>query len=224
MNIHKLLIVDDEQDMRMLIRSFLVAEGYQVLEASNGAEALMLLEKNAPDLILADVMMPFMDGYALIEEVRKTRDVPVIVLSAKGEEWDKVKGLKLGADDYIAKPFHSAELIARIETVLRRTDPKRRKSNLLQAGVFSIDQKNHRAFAGENEISLTMKEFQLLAVLVQHPKNVLSRRILLEMVWGMDYEGTERTVDTHIKTLRLKLGDKGEAIKTVWGVGYKLEV
>ena len=224
MNTYKLLIVDDEQDMRTLIRSFLVAEGYQVLEASNGAEALMLLEKNVPDLILADVMMPFMDGYALIEEVRKTRDVPVIVLSAKGEEWDKVKGLKLGADDYIAKPFHSAELIARIETVLRRTDPKRRKTNLLQAGVFSIDQKNHRTFAGDNEISLTMKEFQLLAVLVQHPKNVLSRRILLETVWGMDYEGTERTVDTHIKTLRLKLGDKGDAIKTVWGVGYKLEV
>lgn len=224
MSAHKILIVDDEQDMRTLIRSFLIAEGYHVAEASNGLDALSLIEKTSPDLVLVDVMMPFMDGYALVEEVRKTLDVPMIFLSAKGEEWDKVKGLKLGADDYLSKPFYSEELIARIETVLRRVNPQHKKTTWLKAGPLSLDPQNHRVFVADTEILLTMKEFQLLSVLVVNKNNVLSRRDLMEIVWGVDYSGTERTVDTHIKTLRMKLGEKGMAIKTVWGVGYKLEV
>lgn len=219
-----ILIVDDEQDMRVLIRSFLIAEGYQVTEAANGLDALSVIDKTSPDLVLVDVMMPFMDGYALVEEVRKTSDVPVIFLSAKGEEWDKVKGLKLGADDYLSKPFYSEELIARIETVLRRVKPQHQKTTWLKAGPLSLDPKNHRVLVADHEVLLTMKEFQLLSVLVMNKNNVLTRRNLMEIVWGMDYSGTERTVDTHIKTLRMKLGEKGMAIKTVWGVGYKLEV
>lgn len=219
-----ILIVDDEQDMRVLIRSFLIAEGYKVAEAANGLDALSVIDKTSPDLVLVDVMMPFMDGYALVEEVRKTSDVPVIFLSAKGEEWDKVKGLKLGADDYMSKPFYSEELIARIETVLRRVNPQRKKTTWLKAGPLSLDPQNHRVFVADHEVLLTMKEFQLLSVLVMNKNNVMTRRNLMEIVWGMDYSGTERTVDTHIKTLRMKLGENGMAIKTVWGVGYKLEV
>ena len=224
MNMQKILIVDDERNMRTLIRSFLTAEGYGVVEASNGLDALRLIEKTSPDLVLIDVMMPFMDGYTLVEEVRKTLDVPIIFLSAKGEEWDKVKGLKLGADDYLSKPFNSEELMARIETVLRRANPSQHKSQWIKAGPFSLDQRNHSAYVADREILLTMKEFQLLAVLMQHKNNVMSRGTLMEMVWGMDYSGTERTVDTHIKTLRMKIGEKGMVIKTVWGIGYKLEV
>lgn len=224
MNTFKILVVDDEQGMRSLIRSFLTAEGYEVHEASNGMDALRLLDKISVDLTIIDIMMPFMDGYELLGEIRKSFELPVIVLSAKGEEWDKVKGLKLGADDYVSKPFYSDELIARVETVLRRSNPHFKQSSWLKAGPFSLDQKNHCAYLENKEVPLTLKEFQLLAILMVHKGNVMTRRDLLEKVWGIDYAGTERTVDTHIKTLRIKLGELGSAIKTIWGVGYKLEV
>ncbi|PPA70889.1 response regulator transcription factor [Jeotgalibacillus proteolyticus] len=224
MSVRKILIVDDEAAMRKLIRSFLVQEGYAVLEAANGLDALKAAASDQPDIMIVDVMMPYMDGFTFTEELRKTSNTPVIFLSAKGEEWDKVKGLRLGADDYLVKPFHSGELLARIESVLRRTDPNFRKEELLKAGPVSLDQTSHRAFIDEQELSLTVKEFKLLSLLMTNKNSVVTREYLMETVWGHDYSGTERTVDTHVKTLRMKMKQHGELIKTVWGLGYKLEV
>ncbi|KIL46742.1 response regulator transcription factor [Jeotgalibacillus soli] len=219
-----ILVVDDEAPMRMLIRSFLEKEGYRVSEAPNGIDALNLVSAKSFDLILLDVMMPFMDGYAFTKELKQKDDIPIIFLSAKGEEWDKIKGLKMGADDYIVKPFHSGELLARIETVLRRAFPLNHKKNIIKAGPIRLDLNAHRTFLDQEEISLTLKELNILSLLIQCENTVLSRNRLMESVWGAEYSGTERTVDTHIKTLRIKLKKHGELIKTVWGIGYKFEV
>ena len=224
MSLATILVVDDEPEMRRLIRSFLVAEGYSVLEATNGMDALDLLKKTAIDLMLLDVMMPFVNGYTVTQEVRKTSNLPIIFLSARGDEWDKVKGLRFGADDYLVKPFHSGELIARIETVLRRSIQAAHKNVLLKAGPIIIDETNHEVFLDGSKILLTRKEFDLLVLLVTNQNKLLTRTLLMETVWGMEYSGTERTVDTHIKTLRLKLQTAGSFIKTVRGLGYKLEV
>lgn len=224
MSLATILVVDDEPDMRRLIRSFLVAEGYSVLEATNGMDALDLVKKTTIDLMLLDVMMPFVNGYTVTKEVRKTSNMPIIFLSARGDEWDKVKGLRFGADDYLVKPFHSGELIARIETVLRRSNQSAHKNILLKAGPIIIDETNHEVYLEGTKIVLTRKEFDLLALLVANQNKLLTRTLLMETVWGMEYSGTERTVDTHIKTLRLKLHTAGSFIKTVRGLGYKLEV
>lgn len=224
MSLATILVVDDEPDMRRLIRSFLVAEGYSVLEATNGMDALDLVKKTTIDLMLLDVMMPFVNGYTVTKEVRKTSNMPIIFLSARGDEWDKVKGLRFGADDYLVKPFHSGELIARIETVLRRSNQSAHKNILLKAGPIIIDETNHEVYLEGTKIVLTRKEFDLLALLVANQNKLLTRTLLMETVWGMEYSGTERTVDTHIKTLRLKLHTAGSYIKTVRGLGYKLEV
>lgn len=224
MSLATILVVDDEPEMRRLIRSFLVAEGYSVLEATNGMDALDLLKKTAIDLMLLDVMMPFVNGYTVTQEVRKTSNLPIIFLSARGDEWDKVKGLRFGADDYLVKPFHSGELIARIETVLRRSIQAAHKNILLKAGPIIIDETNHEVYLEDSKILLTRKEFDLLVLLVTNQNKLLTRTLLMETVWGMEYSGTERTVDTHIKTLRLKLRTAGSFIKTVRGLGYKLEV
>ncbi|MGD7044890.1 response regulator transcription factor [Jeotgalibacillus proteolyticus] len=224
MSVRKIAVVDDEETMRKLIKSFLVPEGYHVYEAANGLDALSIIRAEQPDLILADIMMPFMDGYALTEEIRKTSQTPIIFLSAKGEDLDKVKGLRLGADDYVVKPFHSEELLARIETVLRRTDPHFKKGEVAKAGPVSLDLTSHRVFIEGEEIRLTIKEYKLLSLLVTNKNSLVSREYLMETVWGLEYSGTERTVDTHIKTLRMKMKQHGERIKTVWGLGYKLEV
>jgi len=224
MSVQQVLIIDDEAPMRVLIKSFLIKDGYGVSEASNGMDALKMVEENPPDLMLVDVMMPFMDGYTFTEEVRKTSNTPIIFLSAKGEEWDKIKALKLGADDYLVKPFHSGELIARIETVLRRTSPNFRKGDVIKAGPVLLDLTSYRLFLDDQELALTMKEFKLLSLLVQNKNSLVTREYLMQTVWGMEYSGTERTVDTHVKTLRMKMKHHGELIKTVWGLGYKLEV
>jgi DNA-binding response OmpR family regulator len=224
MSLATILVVDDEPEMRRLIRSFLVAEGYSVLEATNGMDALDIVKKTAIDLMLLDVMMPFVNGYTVTQEVRKTSNMPIIFLSARGDEWDKVKGLRFGADDYLVKPFHSGELIARIETVLRRSIQPAHKNILLKAGPIIIDETNHEVYLEGTKILLTRKEFDLLALLIANQNKLLTRTLLMETVWGMEYSGTERTVDTHIKTLRLKLHTAGSFIKTVRGLGYKLEV
>lgn len=224
MSLATILIVDDEPEMRRLIRSFLVAEGYSVLEATNGMDALDIVKKTTIDLMLLDVMMPFVNGYTVTKEVRKTSNMPIIFLSARGDEWDKVKGLRFGADDYLVKPFHSGELIARIETVLRRSIQSAHKNILLKAGPIIIDETNNEVYLEGTKILLTRKEFDLLALLVANQNKLLTRTLLMETVWGMEYSGTERTVDTHIKTLRLKLHTAGAFIKTVRGLGYKLEV
>lgn len=221
---HQILVIDDEQQMRELIRMILEDAGYSVVEAGDGLQALSVLREENPDLCLVDVMMPYMDGFSFAEEVKRTADTPLIFLSAKGEEWDKVHGLKLGGDDYIVKPFLPGELVARIEAVLRRVSRTDAGTALLHAGPLTINENAYTAQLDGKPINLTLKEFGLLLLLVKHKGRAYSREQLLELVWGDDHQSSERTIDTHVKTLRLKLGEAGKMIETVWGIGYKLVV
>lgn len=221
---YTIMIIDDESQMRELVRTFLEADGYTVIEATDGIHALTLLEKSTPDLFIVDVMMPFMDGFTFAHEVKRHHAIPIIFLSAKGDEWDKVNGLKLGGDDYIVKPFLPAELLARVESVLRRTYINTQPIELLKAGPLVIDTEAHTATLNGVMLSLTLKEFGLLQLFVKNKGRVFSREQLLEVVWGEHHKSSERTVDTHIKTLRLKMGNFGESIETIWGIGYKFEV
>ena len=221
---YTIMIVDDESQMRELIRKFLETENYTVVEATDGMHALSLLESTSPDLLIVDVMMPYMDGFVFAEEVKRNYTTPLIFLSAKGEEWDKVKGLKLGGDDYIVKPFLPAELLARVESVLRRTYQNTQPLELVKVGPIVIDIESHITTVNGTPISLTLKEFGLLQLFAKNKGRVFSREQLLQLIWGEDHKSSERTVDTHIKTLRLKLGEYGDLIETVWGIGYKLEV
>lgn len=224
MNGYTIMIIDDESQMRELIRTFLEAEGYAVITATDGVHALSILDKESPDLFIVDVMMPFMDGFQFAQEVKRKHTTPIIFLSAKGEEWDRVSGLKIGGDDYIVKPFHPAELLARIESVLRRSYQNTQPVDLLQAGPLVIDIEAHTISIDGQELTVTLKEFGLLQLFVKNQGRVFSREQLLHMIWGENHKSTERTVDTHIKTLRLKLGDYSQLIETVWGIGYKFEV
>ncbi|EEK63045.1 Two-component response regulator [Bacillus thuringiensis serovar kurstaki str. T03a001] len=218
-----MLVVDDESDMRQLVGMYLDNFGYEWGEAENGKEALKKLETDHYDFVVLDIMMPEMDGLSVCKEIRKTSDVPIIFLTAKGEEWNRVNGLRMGADDYIVKPFSPGELVARMEAVLRRYT-KQEQQEEIQFGPILINEKSRRIEANGESISLTVKEFDLLYFLCQHTGQVFSREQLLEKVWGYDYAGSTRTVDTHVKTMRLKLGESGNYIQTVWGVGYKFEV
>ncbi len=218
-----ILIVDDEIEMLDLISSYLSKEQFIVSTALDGFELLKKIEKHAIDLVVLDVMMPEMDGFTVLQTIRNYSSIPVIMLTARGEESDKVHGLKIGADDYIVKPFSPKELVARIEALLRRTALVSKRS-LLHVGDVLLDIEGRTVKVKGENIILTRKEYDLLLQLVKHKDQVLSREQLLDLVWGMDYaKGTWRTVDTHIKTLRIKLGSAGQYIKTVWGVGYKLE-
>lgn len=222
---YRVLIVDDEQEMRELIRLYLEKEGYLCQEAEDGEAALELLQKESFDLILLDIMMPKLDGVSLCQEVRVKSDIPIIFLTARGAEEDKVKGLKIGADDYIEKPFSPNELMARIDALLRRTRRNVSKEERLKVyGPLEINQKGRQVKFRGQKVTLTLKEFDLLVVFYSHVGQVLSREQLLEKVWGYDYVGSARTVDTHVKTLRLKLGDAGNFIQTVWGIGYMFQV
>ena len=219
-----IMIIDDEDQMRKLIKTFLLKEGYSVLEASDGIDALSKIKKHTPDLLLVDVMMPYMDGFTFANEVKKAHDIPLIFLSAKGEEWDKVHGLKLGGDDYIVKPFHPGELLARIESVLRRSKVRTAVTSRRTIGPLMFDIDSHSVMLNNQTLSLTLKEYELLLLLAANHGKVFSREQLLQSIWGYSYTGSERTVDTHIKTLRLKLKQHGTLIQTIWGKGYKLEV
>ncbi|MEB9857826.1 DNA-binding response regulator [Bacillus cereus] len=223
MNKYRVLVVDDESDMRQLVGMYLDNFGYEWGEAENGKEALKKLETDHYDFVVLDIMMPEMDGLSVCKEIRKMSDVPIIFLTAKGEEWNRVNGLRMGADDYIVKPFSPGELVARMEAVLRRYT-KQEQQEEIQFGPILINEKSRRIEANGESISLTVKEFDLLYFLCQHTGQVFSREQLLEKVWGYDYAGSTRTVDTHVKTMRLKLGESGNYIQTVWGVGYKFEV
>ncbi|MGE6597904.1 DNA-binding response regulator [Bacillus cereus] len=223
MSKYKVLVVDDESDMRQLVGMYLDNFGYEWGEAENGKEALQKLENDHYDFVVLDIMMPEMDGLSVCKEIRKTSDVPIIFLTAKGEEWNRVNGLRMGADDYIVKPFSPGELIARMEAVLRRYT-KQEQQEEIQFGPILINEKSRRIETDGQAVSLTVKEFDLLYFLCQHNGQVFSREQLLEKVWGYDYAGSTRTVDTHVKTMRLKLGESGNYIQTVWGVGYKFEV
>ncbi|MGE8053865.1 response regulator transcription factor [Bacillus mycoides] len=223
MSKYNVLVVDDESDMRQLVGMYLDNFGYEWGEAENGKEALRKLETDHYDFVVLDIMMPEMDGLSVCKEIRKTSDVPIIFLTAKGEEWNRVNGLRMGADDYIVKPFSPGELIARMEAVLRRYT-KQEQQEEIQFGPILINEKSRRVEMNGETIPLTVKEFDLLYFLCQHNGQVFSREQLLEKVWGYDYAGSTRTVDTHVKTMRLKLGESGNYIQTVWGVGYKFEV
>lgn len=221
---YSILIIDDEPQMRKLIRTFLERDGYTVVEATDGVDALAKVYKMQPHLCIVDVMMPYMDGFAFAKEMKRTTNIPLLFLSAKGEEWDKIEGLKLGGDDYVVKPFMPGELLARIESVLRRTYQQNTTSHILRIGPLVIDHMAHTVQLNNQPLSLTLKEFGILETLAKNAGRVYTREQLLELVWGDQHQSTDRTVDTHIKTLRLKMGESGGLIETVWGIGYKFEV
>ncbi|WP_458412057.1 response regulator transcription factor [Schinkia sp. CFF1] len=225
MNKGRVLIVDDEADMRRLVRMYLEKEGFSCSEAEDGQVALELLKSNFFDLLIVDVMMPRVDGLTLTMKVREHSSVPIIFLTARGDEWDRVYGLKIGADDYVVKPFSPHELIARVDAVLRRAHPAvRGDEDQLTFGPIVLNLKGRQVYLDGELINLTLKEYELLLFFCRHNGQALSREQLLENVWGFDYVGGVRTVDTHIKTLRLKLKQYGNVIQTVWGIGYKFEV
>lgn len=220
----KILVVDDESRMRKLVRDFLVRKGYEILEAEDGEQAMDLFYDNKDiALILLDVMMPKMDGYAVCREVRKQSKVPIIMLTARGEERDELLGFELGVDEYISKPFSPKILVARVEAILRRTSQVDMDQKLV-AGDLVIDKVAHQVSMGDNVLDLSYKEFELLTYFVENKGIALSREKILNNVWNYDYFGDARTIDTHVKKLRSKMGDKGNYIKTIWGMGYKFEV
>lgn len=222
----KILIVDDDPHIRKLIRVILSEEGYTILEAEDGKDALSLLDSEKVDLIILDIMMPNMDGWDLCENIRTyySDSLPILMLTAKGETAQKVKGFNLGADDYLVKPFHPAELLARIKALLKRYQII--ISNKVNIGNFELDRSTYQVFDGRNEITLPLKEFELLYKLVAHPGKTFSREQLIEDIWGYNYEGDERTVDVHIKRLRQRFSDENCPFKitTIRGLGYRLEV
>ncbi|MDX8365893.1 response regulator transcription factor [Cytobacillus sp. IB215665] len=222
----KVMIVDDEEDMRNLIQMYVERDNFETYHASDGNDAFNILDKTNIDIIILDVMMPDIDGFTFCEKLRQTSNIPIIFLTARGDEWDRVYGLKMGADDYIVKPFSPSELIARIDAVLRRTNQGRHNDEglFVKYGSLEINEKGRKVRVNGSSIGLTLKEFDLLLFFCKHLGQALSREQLLEGVWGFDYKGGVRTVDTHIKTLRIKLGGFGDSITTVWGIGYKLEV
>ncbi len=219
----KLLIVDDEEGIRNLVKMYLELENYQVEEAGDGESALALIKRNQYNLVILDIMLPRIDGWGVCKELRQIADIPVIMLTARGEEYERILGFDLGADDYVVKPFSPRELVARVKALLRRSAPPETKSTTLQAGLLTIAEDAHQVSFGDEKINLTPKEFELLLFLAKHQGRVFSREQLLEQIWGYSFFGEARTVDTHIKKIREKLGAGASYITTVWGVGYKFE-
>ena len=221
----KILVVDDESRMRKLVRDFLVRQDYEVLEAGDGEEALDIFyrEKDIALLIL-DVMMPKMNGWEVCREVRENSKVPIIMLTAKSDESDELMGFDLGVDEYISKPFSPKILVARVEAILRRTNQIGESSQIKKAGLIVLDKTAHEVTIDGKSVELSFKEFELLEYFMDNQGIALSRERILNSVWNYDYFGDARTIDTHVKKLRSKLGKQGEYIKTVWGMGYKFEV
>lgn len=220
----KILVVDDESRMRKLIKDFLEREGYQILEAADGVEALDIFYENKDvALMILDVMMPRMDGWAVCREVRESSTMPVVMLTARSEERDELKGFELGVDEYIAKPFSPKILVARVNALLKRVKGVAADS-MMGAGGIEIDKSAHIVRIDGQEIELSVKEFELLIYFMENQKIALTREKILNHVWNYDYFGDARTIDTHVKKLRSKLGEKGNYIKTIWGMGYKFEV
>lgn len=224
----KVLVVDDDANIVKLIKLYLEKEDYAVVTASNGIEALDVYKRENPSIIVLDIMMPQLDGNGVCREIRKTSDVPIIMLTAKGETFDKVLSLELGADDYIVKPFEPKELVARIKAILRRSETKNEKSDdkIVQLDKLEVNLVNYELKIDGKTLEIPPKELELLYFLASHPNRVFTREQLLEEVWGFDYFGDSRTVDVHIKRLREKLegAEANWQLKTVWGVGYKFEV
>ncbi|MGN0351315.1 MAG: response regulator transcription factor [Roseburia sp.] len=225
MNRIKILVVDDESRMRKLVRDFLVRKNYEVLEAGDGEEALEIFYKERDiALIILDVMMPKIDGWEVCKEIRETSRVPIIMLTAKGDESDELSGFELGADEYISKPFSPKILVARVEAILRRTGKAEEEEPMLEMGGIVINKTAHQVTVDGEIIELSFKEFELLTYFMENAGVALSREKILNHVWNYDYFGDARTIDTHVKKLRSKMGKKGDCIKTVWGMGYKFEV
>ena len=224
----KVLVVDDDANIVKLIKLYLEKEDYAVVTASNGIEALDVYKRENPSIIVLDIMMPQLDGNGVCREIRKTSDVPIIMLTAKGETFDKVLSLELGADDYIVKPFEPKELVARIKAILRRSETKNEKSDdkIVQLDKLEVNLVNYELKIDGKTLEIPPKELELLYFLASHPNRVFTREQLLEEVWGFDYFGDSRTADAHIKRLREKLegAEANWQLKTVWGVGYKFEV
>jgi len=216
----KILICDDEVLIRDVIKEYLIMDNYEVMEASNGIEAIDVVNNNNIDLVVMDIMMPKMDGYQAIKEIKKIKDVPFIVLSARSEEFDKLIGFDIGIDDYVTKPFSPKELIARIKAVTKRTQ---NELVTYQYQTLILNDSAHEVTIDDKDVFLTPKEYDLLKYLFQNKNIALSRETILANVWGYDFFGDERTVDTHVKTLRNNLGKYRDLIKTIRGMGYKLE-
>ena len=220
----KILVVDDESRMRKLVKDFLTRSGYIVIEAGDGSEALdLFFAQKDIALILLDVMMPKLDGWQVCKEIRAYSKVPIIMLTAKSDERDELMGFELGVDEYISKPFSPKILVARVEAILRRAG-RAEQNALLEACGIVLDKNAHQVTIDGNPVELSYKEFELLAYFMENSGVALSREKILNNVWNYDYFGDARTIDTHVKKLRSKMGEKGDMIKTVWGMGYKFEV
>ena len=219
----KILVVDDESRMRKLVRDFLKVKGFRVIEAGDGEEALdIFFREKDISLILLDVMMPKLDGWEVLKTIRQYSKVPIMMLTARGEERDELQGFDLGVDEYISKPFSPKILTARVEAILRRAGSK--ASDAVTVGGITIDKSARQVTIDGQPVELSYKEFELLDYFINNQGMALSREKILNNVWNYDYFGDARTIDTHVKKLRSKLGDKGDYIKTVWGIGYKFEV
>src|SRR5437660_7309558 len=224
---NRVLVVDDEDHILELARLYLSREGYQVDSVADGAQALARFNQGKPDLVVLDIMLPGLDGLSICKEIRKQSQVPIIMLTARDEVTDKVVGLELGADDYLTKPFHPQELVARAKALVRRARLEPDQPKLVRAGRLEVDLERHEVRYGDGRLQLRPKEFDLLALLVRHPGRVFQRSELLDLVWGYDFPGYTRTVDVHVQQLREKLAGGGVTdppVHTVWGVGYKLEM
>ena len=217
-----ILVVDDEERMRKLLHDFLVRDGFIVLEAGDGEEALgVFYEHKEISLVILDVMMPGLDGYEVTREIRAVSNVPIIMLTARSDEHDELRGFDLGIDEYMTKPFSPKLLVARVEAVLRRTEGPREEK--LELSGIVLDRQAHTVTVDGRSVDLSAKEFELLTFFMENKGRALSREVILNSVWNYDYYGDARTIDTHVKKLRSKLGDKGEKIRTIWGVGYKFD-
>ena len=227
----KILVVDDESRMRKLVHDFLAREGYEVLEAGDGEEALdIFYQQKDIALLVLDIMMPRINGFEVCREIRQTSKVPIIMLTAKGDERDELNGFAIGADEYISKPFSPKILVARVNALLRRANKLGKEAVISEAGGIVMDKTAHTVAIDGRNIELSVKEFELLVYLLENQSRVsnqgiaLTRERILDSVWSYDYFGDARTIDTHVKKLRSKMGAKGDYIKTVWGVGYKFEI
>ena len=217
-----ILVVDDEERMRKLLHDFLVRDGFIVLEAGDGEAALCVFyEHKEISLVILDVMMPGLDGYEVTREIRAVSNVPIIMLTARSDEHDELRGFDLGIDEYMTKPFSPKLLVARVEAVLRRTEGPREEK--LELSGIVLDRQAHTVTVDGRSVDLSAKEFELLTFFMENKGRALSREVILNSVWNYDYYGDARTIDTHVKKLRSKLGDKGEKIRTIWGVGYKFD-
>ena len=218
----KILIVDDEELIRNIIKEYCHSEGYLTDEASNGKEAVDKVKCNDYDIIILDLMMPKIDGYSCYSRIKELKSIPTIVLSARSEEADKLLGFELGVDDYMTKPFSPKELMARIKVILKRKTIE--QTDIFKYKTLVVDRVGHTVMINDEEVDLTPKEYNLLLYFIENKNVALSREQLLSKVWGYDFYGDDRTIDTHVKKLRSKMGEKGSYIKTIWGMGYKFEI